>query len=48
MGVKDPDAFMALVGRSDELMARKMAVLDGVFAVVVEGEGDPAGKIELS
>jgi len=48
MGVKDPDVFMALVERSDELMARKMAVLDGSFAVVVEAEGYPAGKIELS
>jgi hypothetical protein len=48
MGVKDPDVFMALVERSDELMARKMAALQGMFAVVVEGEGYPAGKIELS
>jgi hypothetical protein len=44
MGVKDPDVFMALVERSDELMARKMAVLDGSFAVGVEAEGYPAGK----
>jgi len=48
MGVKDPDVFMALVERSDELMARKMAVLEGLFAVIVEGEGYPPGKIELS
>jgi len=48
MGVKDPDVFMALVERSDELMARKMAILDGLFGVVVEAEGYPAGKIELA
>ena len=48
MGVKDPDVFMALVERSDELMARKMSVLAGLFAVVVEAEGYPPGKIELS
>ena len=48
MGVKDPDVFMALVERSDQLMARKMAVLEGMFAVVVEGEGYPVGKIELA
>jgi len=48
MGVKDPDVFMALVERSDELMARKIAVLDGSFAVVVDAEGYPAGKLELS
>ena len=48
MGVKDPDVFMALLERNDELTARTLAVLEGLFAVVVEAEGCPAGKIELS
>jgi hypothetical protein len=48
MGVKDPDAFMALLERNDELTARNLAVLEGSFAVVVEAEGYPAGNIELS
>jgi hypothetical protein len=48
MGVKDPDEFMALAERRDELFARRMAVLDGSFAVVVEAEGYPADRIELS
>jgi hypothetical protein len=47
MGVKDPDEFMALAERSDELFACRMAVLDGSFAVVVEAEGYPAEKIEV-
>ena len=48
MGVKDPDVFMALLERNDALTARTLAVLEGLFAVVVEAEGYPAGKIELS
>jgi hypothetical protein len=48
MGVKDPDEFMALAERSDELIARRLAVLGGSFAIVVEAEGYPAEKIELS
>jgi hypothetical protein len=39
MGVKDPDVFMALAELSDQLIARRLAVCDGLFAVVVEAEG---------
>lgn len=48
MGVKDPDVFMALAELTDELIARRLAVCDGLFAVIVEVEGYPAAKIELS
>jgi hypothetical protein len=48
MGVKDPDVFMALAELSDQLIARRLAVCDGLFAVVVEAEGYPTEKIELS
>jgi hypothetical protein len=48
MGVEDPDEFMVLAERSDELIVRRLAVLDGSFAIVVEAEGYPAEKIELS
>jgi hypothetical protein len=48
MGVKDPDVFMALAELSDELTARRLAILDGLFAVTVEAEGYPAATIELS
>jgi hypothetical protein len=47
MGVKDPDVFMALAELSDELIARRQGILDGLFAVMVEAEGYPATKIEL-
>jgi hypothetical protein len=48
MGVKDPDVFMALAELSDELIARRLAILDGQFAVMVEAEGYPGTKMELS
>jgi hypothetical protein len=48
MGVKDADAFMALAERADELIARRLAVRDGSFAVVVEVDDYPTNKIELS
>ena len=41
MGVKDPDVFMALAELSDQLIARRLAVCHGLFAVVVEAEGYP-------
>jgi hypothetical protein len=47
MGVKDPDVFMALAERADELIARRLAVTYGSIAVVVEAEDYPADKIEL-
>jgi hypothetical protein len=48
MGVKDADAFMALAERADELIARRLAVCDGSFAVVMEVDDYPTNKIELS
>lgn len=48
MGVKDPDVFMALAELGDELIARRLAVSDRLFAVTVVAEGYPAEKIELS
>lgn len=48
MGVKDPDVFMALAERADELIARRLAVSDGSFAVLVETEGHPEERIKLS
>ena len=48
MGVKDPDVFMALAELSDELIARRLAVSDGLFSITVEAEGYPSKKIALS
>jgi hypothetical protein len=48
MGVKDADAFMALAERADELIARRLAVSDGSFAVLVEAVDYPTAKIDLS
>jgi hypothetical protein len=48
MGVKDADVFMALAERADELIARRLAVSDGSFAVIVEAEGYPEERIKLS
>jgi hypothetical protein len=48
MGVKDPDVFMALAERADELIARRLAVSDGSFAVIVEAEGYPEERVKLS
>lgn len=48
MGVKDPDVFMALVELSDELIARRLAVSEGLFSIPVEAEACPPEKIALS
>ena len=48
MGLKDPDACMALTERADELIARRLAVSEGSFAVLVEAEDYPTAKIDLS
>jgi hypothetical protein len=48
MGVKDADVFMTLAERADELIARRLAVSGGSFAVIVEAEGYPEERIKLS
>jgi hypothetical protein len=39
MGVKDADAVMALFELNDQLTARRMAIYEGSFSVIVEPEG---------
>jgi hypothetical protein len=48
MGVKDADAVMALFELNDQLTARRVAIYEGSFSVIVEPEGYPPQKINLS